>query len=232
MSATDVAACAGTPSPNALRVRRAFLRGLGSLTLVALLAVLPLVVLIRGGLFLDRVLAWNAWLSIGLAGGAAAALVSLYAFGLCRWLTGRRRYVLISTRIVGPASVVACFFALFHLATANAKDAAVHDAYRALHPMLRLAVASLCLFDERLVLTDIQRTPDGYRRMSLPIASRSLHYVQPDGFVHAVDLRTRGHGAPRNLLTQAWFLALGFETLRHTGSADHLHVALPPVREG
>jgi hypothetical protein len=118
------------------------------------------------------------------------------------------------------------------LASANAKDPATRDAYSSLHPTLRLAVASWCLLDEDLVLTDIHRTPAAYRRMSLPVASQSLHYVQPDGFVHAIDVRTRGHAASRNLLTQAWFLALGFDTIRHTGSADHLHISLPRVGRG
>ena len=34
-----------------------------------------------------------------------------------------------------------------------------------------------------------------------------------DGWVHAVDLRTRGRGLVRNALARAWFAAMGFDTL-------------------
>jgi len=54
-----------------------------------------------------------------------------------------------------------------------------------------------------------------------------LHYPQPDGYVHAIDLRTAGRGFVRNRLVQAYFWSMGFVTLRHVGTADHLHVELP-----
>ena len=54
-----------------------------------------------------------------------------------------------------------------------------------------------------------------------------LHFRQRDGWVHALDMRTIGHGTVRNWLTAAYFRLLGFRTLRHVGTADHLHVSLP-----
>lgn len=63
--------------------------------------------------------------------------------------------------------------------------------------------------------------------MGLRTFRRSRHYVQEDGWVHAVDIRTRGRGMIRNTLARAWFALMGFDTPRHTGTADHLLVSLP-----
>jgi hypothetical protein len=81
--------------------------------------------------------------------------------------------------------------------------------------------------DESLLITDLSRHPSDYEAMGLSVNPQSLHYPQADGYVHALDLRTKGRGEVRNLLMQGYFAALGFRTLRHEGTADHLHVALP-----
>ena len=81
--------------------------------------------------------------------------------------------------------------------------------------------------DTNRPITDIAREPGDYPAMGLPVRARSLHYEQPDGWVHAVDLRTRGRGVIRNALTRLVFFSLGFDSLRHGGRADHLHVSLP-----
>ena len=47
-----------------------------------------------------------------------------------------------------------------------------------------------------------------------------------ESWVHAVDLRTRGRGVIRNRVVQLYFWSMGFSTLRHVGTADHLHVQL------
>jgi hypothetical protein len=64
----------------------------------------------------------------------------------------------------------------------------------------------------------------------LPVFEASLHFRQRDGYVHAMDLRTIGRGAVRNWTTAVYFRVLGFRTLRHVGTADHLHVSLPLTR--
>jgi hypothetical protein len=63
--------------------------------------------------------------------------------------------------------------------------------------------------------------------MGLSVNPNSLHYRQQNGYVHAVDLRTRDQSMIRNYLLQFSLEMMGFETLRHVGTADHLHVALP-----
>ncbi len=67
-----------------------------------------------------------------------------------------------------------------------------------------------------------------YRLMGLPTKERSLHYVQSTtGYIHALDLRTHGRSKLRNALLKGYFAFLGFGTLRHTGTADHLHISIP-----
>ena len=62
--------------------------------------------------------------------------------------------------------------------------------------------------------------------MGLSANDGSLHYRQHDGYTHAADLRTVGRGAVQNRLVQLYFWSMGFGTLRHAGTADHLHVEL------
>jgi hypothetical protein len=70
------------------------------------------------------------------------------------------------------------------------------------------------------------RTPADYGRMGLPVNDRTKHYVQSDGWVHAVDIRTRERNELENRSIQLYFWLMGFSTLRHVGTADHLHVQL------
>ena len=89
-----------------------------------------------------------------------------------------------------------------------------------------VALSTIVLVDPDLVVTDMGRVPESYRRMGLPVNHRTKHYRQSDGWVHAVDLRTRGRGEIRNRVVQLYFWSMGFSTLRHVGTADHLHVQL------
>jgi hypothetical protein len=115
-----------------------------------------------------------------------------------------------------------------YLARVNTKTDDVHAYYSSVHPILRVALGTVILFDGDLVITDARRVAADYPRMGLPVNERTRHYVQGDGWVHAVDLRTRGHNEVANRLVQVYFWAMGFSTLRHVGTADHLHVQLQP----
>ncbi|HEX9348927.1 MAG TPA: hypothetical protein VF919_15245, partial [Gemmatimonadales bacterium] len=77
-----------------------------------------------------------------------------------------------------------------------------------------------------ILITDAGRVPEDYGRMGLPANSRTRHYKQKDGWVHAVDLRTTGRGVIKNRGVQFYFWLMGFDTRRHVGTADHLHVEL------
>lgn len=96
-----------------------------------------------------------------------------------------------------------------------------------MHPILRVTLATLSLADRNLVVTDIQRSEKDYEKMGLPKMDNSMHYIQQNGYVHAADLRTAGRSELRNRMTEGMFKILGLRTLRHTGTADHLHVYLP-----
>ena len=179
-------------------------------------ALLPFFVLLRvsilcfgGGL--------PAWTSVGLGVAATVALLAGYS-----WFLGKAP----SWRGLLVPVLAFCAYGLIYLSPDRAKTPKIRRAYAQLHPILRLGTASVGLFDRELGVTDASRHKTDYARMGLPLERRSLHFVQKSGYVHAVDLRTNRRGAIRNLLMQLYFSALGFKTLRHTGTSDHLHVSL------
>src|SRR5437660_8817576 len=50
------------------------------------------------------------------------------------------------------------------------------------------------------------------------------HYVQEDGYIHAVDLRTRGRSAVKNRLVQLYFWTAGLGTLRHESRGPEIQL--------
>jgi hypothetical protein len=191
------------------------------------LAVLPFLVLIRGGVFFYGSWHLGTWLSLLLAVLATAALVGAYAGVASTRLGARADTRTLATRAAAGVSFAYVVYALVFVASANVKSDDVRAEYRAMHPLLRLASSALVLVDPDAVITDAGRTPSDYRRMGLPAREASLHFRQRDGYVHALDLRTTGRWEIRNRCVQLAFWALGFRTLRHGGTADHLHVSLP-----
>lgn len=107
------------------------------------------------------------------------------------------------------------------------KDGQVAAEWGQLHPTLRLALWVVALEDWDMVLTDIARTPERYVGMGIEPPGESRHYVDEDGYARAVDLRVADAGPLRNWIRQGVLLMMGLETLRHEGTADHLHMALP-----
>lgn len=192
---------------------------------IFLLVTAPFLVLIRGAVWLYRSHGLPTWLALLVSGAATLVLLSVYGVLISRRLSRPARPGWIAKWVAAPLVLCYCGFALLHLARENAKDDAVHSVYAAAHPLLRLAVSTLILADRNAVITDLARTPDDYRRMKLPLNRRSLHYPQEDGWVHAMDLRTSN--GLRSLLVEWYFRAMGFDTLRHVGTKDHLHVSLP-----
>ena len=117
-------------------------------------------------------------------------------------------------------------YSAMYISGANVKSAEVKDTWLSLHPVLRVATSFLVLADADLVVTDAARTPADYRRMGLPVAEGSKHYPQESGYVEAIDLRTRGRPEWSNALVRVYFWMTGMNTLRHVGTADHLHVSM------
>jgi len=213
--------------PQKVRRRPLLVRFAFFVVSLAVLLVLPFAVLVRVSAFLY--IEHNAQTWLALAGGvvATALVLTLYSAVVSKKLTGKARVRVLSKRVAFPLVLAYCVYTLLYLSSVNAKSIEVREYYRSLHPMLRITVSTMILVDRDIVITDAHRSPEDYAAMGLPPQRESLHYRQDDGFVHAMDLRTVGRPEWRNSVVQLYFRIAGFETLRHVGTADHLHVALP-----
>ncbi len=196
-------------------------------TLGVVIALLPFVALVRSAVMLYAQRGLPTWLAIAAALGITAGILTAYA-GLASLLfTGKVHLGAAFKWIAIPLVTLYAGYTLVYLSSENAKSEEVRAYYRTLHPILRTAVATLILADRDLVITDMSRSPEQYRAMGLPTAEASAHYTQATGYVHAIDLRTIHRPAWRNWLVRSYFRLMGFQTLRHVGTADHLHVSLP-----
>ncbi|MEX0720125.1 MAG: hypothetical protein WD059_05620 [Balneolaceae bacterium] len=203
------------------------LRVVGSLCLFFTLTILPFYLLIRTSVYLYLSYGFNGWISLTIGIIATILLLVVYMLILLRKVENRR--LLYRYCIAGITSLVLGFslYGVFYISSVNAKSEEIRSVYRSLHPVLRVAVATTTLADGGLIITDIQRNPEDYETMGLPVNHASLHYTQENGYVHAIDLRTAERWAIRNFLLRTSLEIMGFNTLRHVGTADHLHVALP-----
>jgi hypothetical protein len=223
----------GDPEPEPPRRRLSpgtLLRGtIAWLSVAVLLAVVPFFILVR-----VAVAAWQG--GAGAWGAAALGVVSVYlVLAAWSWLMGRRSRPGGGTRRLLDRGAVALgvafvLYGLVWIGASNAPDPEVRAEYRALHPVLRLATGLVFLADPGRVITEEGRSMEDYRLLGLSAAEASRHDVQDDGFVHAVDFRTRGRPEWGNRGVDLGFWLLGFHTRRHRGIADHLHVSLRPGR--
>lgn len=212
-----------TPSQN----KRIWLRILAGFFFIFGLIVLPFFLLIRTSVFLNLEFGWNGWLALGGGIGAAVLLLLIYIFAFFRKVPNKR--LLLKFSLAGTATLVFafCFYGVMYLSSVNAKSAEIQQVYRSMHPILRVAVATSTLADGNLVVTDIQRQPEDYTAMGIPFNQSSLHFPQNTGYVHAIDLRTIDRNEFRNFILRSSFRVMGFKTIRHVGTADHLHISLP-----
>src|SRR4051812_26239451 len=181
--------------------------------------VLPFLVYVRAAVYLYLHGA-HPWIAILVAALITCGIVA------CFIMLVARRFRPVLKWAVLPVVFTWCVYAAFYLSRVNVKSEDVRAYYSSVNPILRVALSTIVLFDPDLVVTDMGRVRADYHRMGLPVNERTKHYRQPDGWVHAVDLRTRGRGAIRNRVVQLYFWSMGFSTLRHVGTADHLHVQL------
>ncbi|PYO90970.1 MAG: hypothetical protein DMD66_01020 [Gemmatimonadetes bacterium] len=199
---------------------------------VALIIALPFAVLVRGSVFIYEHGTRSVWLAVLTAGILTGGVVTAYAVWIARRFTrrggrgGRGLVMPLAKWVALPLVVFYCGYSLLYLATVNAKAGPVRAYYGSVHPLLRLALSTLILLDRDMLITDTGRVPEDYGRMGLPANNRTRHYRQADGWIHAVDLRTTGRGAIKNRGVQFYFWLMGFDTRRHVGTADHLHVEL------
>jgi hypothetical protein len=209
--------------PVAHRARAVALTALKLIVIVAL----PFVLLVRTSVYYYLHVGLAPWTALFAGALFALLLVAGYATWLSRRFTGRARFIAMVKWVALPLVVGWCVYALLFFKSGNAKTDSVRAYFTTVHPILRVGLSTVILFDRRLVVTDFARQREDYTRMGLPVYDRTLHYVQRDGWVHAVDLRTQGQGEIKNRAVQLYFWIMGFETLRHVGTADHLHVELP-----
>jgi len=199
---------------------------------IALIIALPFGVLVRGSIFIYEHGETPVWVAVLTAAFLAGGVITAYAVWLARKLTrrggrgGRALVVPVAKWVALPLVIFYCSYSLLYLASVNAKSPPVRAYYRSVHPLLRLALSTLILVDRDMIITDTGRQPEDYSRMRLPANTRTRHYKQADGWIHAVDLRTTGRGAVKNRTVQFYFWLMGFDTRRHVGTADHLHVEL------
>ena len=190
---------------------------------------MPFVFLIRGAVYFHDHYLLSPWVAIG--GGIAITVVLLFIY--MSFLYGRLTGKLGSSGSLKWRSIMALIlvlgysiYGLVFLSGSNVKHAEIQKEYRSLHPILRLSISTILFLDQEMLLTDAKRQPEDYRRMGLKTKKRSLHYPQKNGFVHAVDIRTKGRSEIRNFLLINYFKLMGLNTLRHVGTADHLHISL------
>ncbi|MEL6591018.1 MAG: hypothetical protein AAFP02_04435 [Bacteroidota bacterium] len=196
----------------------------------SIMLVLPFALLIRGSIWLYESYQWNHWLALFAGFGAVFIVLLIYVVMLYDSVVGSGKVTRTSLKIKSfiVFAVMAGFigYSLINLSGANAKSEDVKQEYTSLHPYMRLAVGTFVLADQGLLVTDMSRVQEDYQKMGLKTNKNSLHYKQSDGYVHAMDLRTKGRSELRNSLTQWYFRLMGFNTLRHGGTADHLHISL------
>ena len=197
---------------------------LASLKAFAVVA-LPFLVYVRASVYLYRHGA-HPWIAILVAAIITCGIVFGFVILIARRFRGRARVPTVFKWAALPVVFTWCVYAAFYLSRVNVKSADVRAYYSAVNPILRVALSTIVLLDPDLVVTDMGRVRADYRRMGLKVNDHTKHYRQPDGWVHAVDLRTRGRGEIRNRVVQLYFWCMGFSTLRHVGTADHLHVQL------
>jgi hypothetical protein len=194
-----------------------------------LFLVLPFIILIRGSVYIHENYEYLPYISL-LGGIIITALLLLiyftifYSFVFKRIGSGEtlKRTALAAFLIVGGY----CIHGLFFISSNNMKSSSLSKELTDLHPILRIAVSTIIILDKDLIITDASRVPEDYRKMGLRTKSSSLHYKQKDGYAYALDLRTSSRTEIRNILLRTYFWMMGFNTIRHGGTGDHLHISL------
>lgn len=193
-----------------------------------LIIVVPFILLIRGAVYLHNSYNYLPWVCI--LGGAilAVSLVFVYlSFGHQLFVTGGNMLAM-KTRLLIAVLVVLIYVVngIFYVSGSNLKYSKLSSEIRQVHPVLRLAVSTLIIIDKELLITDADRAPEDYKKFGLKTVKQSLHYEQSTGYSHALDMRTKDRPVWKNFLVQNYFRLMGFRTLRHIGTADHLHISL------
>ncbi|MBD0399970.1 hypothetical protein [Flammeovirga sp. EKP202] len=194
------------------------------------LCVLPFTMMIRSGIYMYHEYAASVWL--GLVVGIVVLSFILLLYLSIGYLLFFRKYKVSFLAIKRITLFVFLFvitytiFSLFSFTGKNAKSDQIKQEYTQLHPYLKISLRTLLFFDKDVLITSLSREPEDYKKMGLPSKSSSLHFKQNTGYVHAMDLRTKGRPFWMIWFSQIYFNTLGFNIIRHHGTGDHLHVSL------
>lgn len=191
-------------------------------------ALLLFVVLVRSSVWTHYSYQLAPWICVGVGVGISTLSLVLMMTIVYKWISGNLGSIrALKWRAYMAVALISgfCVYGLIFFSENNAKGEAFNE-FQSLHPILRVGVSTTILFDRDLLVTDASRSPEDYDKMGLTRLVNSQHYVQSDGFVHAFDIRTNDRSEFRNKLLEYSFQLMGFRTLRHVGTADHLHVGL------
>ena len=191
--------------------------------------VFPFILLIRGAVTFHQQFHFGPLLSILSGILITSVLLFLYLSVVYGQFTGKLGTSKAIKRRAFWALVIVSLFAIhgiFYTSGNNMKNSEVKNEVNKVHPILRLSVSTLIYLDKEVIITDGKRQPEDYIKMGLKQKSHSLHYRQENGYAHALDLRTKNRSNFRNFLIRNYFRLMGMNTLRHTGTADHLHISL------
>lgn len=190
------------------------------------------ILMLRGSISLYYSHGFNVWITLAIFSFVALILLLIYMLVAFRqvWRRWPLSFALVKGKsILALFILIGCYaYVWSQFSNRHTKSQSVYGEASTLHPFLTLTVSTLLIVDRGLVVTDIARMLDDYETMGLQTNYRSLHFAQADGYVYAVDIRTNGRSELRNTLVKGFFYAMGFNTIRHTGSADHLHISLSP----
>lgn len=201
-----------------------------NLVKVILIIAMPFFILIRTAVYLHFQQGVNTKVAILASAISTTVLLMIYFSVIYGKFTKKktkikylRRRFAITFFLVG----VFVLHGIMFVSPDNTKSTAVGKEFNSLQPILRLGCSTLFLLDRDAIITDASRTPEDYRKMGLKTLKNSLHYKQEDGYAYAIDLRVKNRMELRNKALKAYFYLLGFKTLRHGGTGDHLHVSMP-----
>ncbi len=194
-----------------------------------LLLVFPFILLIRGAVYFHDAHQLSPYLAI--AGGVLLTVVALFVY--FSFLYGKLSGKFGNSGSIKRRFIIAFLFVflyamhgIFYYSGENMKNPELKNEITEVHPILRLSVSTVIHLDKELIITDANRVPEDYKKMGLKSIKNSLHYKQSTGYAHALDLRTNNRSELRNTLLINYFRLMGFRTLRHVGTADHLHISL------
>jgi len=193
---------------------------------ILFLVSMPFFCLIRGAIYLHEVYQWPPNMCILGGLGMATCLIAIYLIFFYGRVTGKMGSLRIKLWLAFFIVAIYSIHGLFFLSVDNVKYSKIQEEFRSIHPILRLSLSTAIRLDPTLIVTDGNRTPEDYRKMGLASKRHSLHYKQNSGYVHAVDIRTNNRSLLRNYLIRGYFWIMGFNTLLHGGTGEHLHVSL------